>query len=409
MLNLPCRLVNRFGKSVSPWISLDIEDLLGQARRMTGLTDWGDENFQEPLRVLLASYERDALLTLYGRWVTRRSLVRKLVNRLRLQRDFTAHPGILRSSLPPVVMITGLARTGTTLLHRLLAQDPETRTLQRWELYLPSPPPERATYAHDPRRGVVRRSGRRWERLFMSGEGRRMLEAVHPSSHDAPEECWPLLQNAFRSGIFFFFDRVTNYETWLQDQDFDAAYRYYREQLQLLTWKCTGNLLVLKSPTHLDQLGSLFSVFPDARILWTHRNPVEGMPSACNLVELCRRIKSDCVDPEEIGGSLVKSVPRRVGRALAARDGSLSGQFLDVSLVELVREPLGVVRQVYQFLGTTLSEDAECRMEAWLKQNHPGPRRTGPPPSLERYGLSKNSIHGAMAEYMARFSPYLGA
>jgi hypothetical protein len=161
---------------------------------------------------------------------------------------------------------------------------------------------------------------------------------------------------------------------------------------------------VVKDPSHASHLDSLFRVFPDARVLWTHRDPVQVVPSFCHLCEVIRRIRSDDVNPREIGASTTARLRGLVKRGMAFRAENDERRFLDISFVELVRSPLAVVRGIYRFLGETLTEEAESRIEAWLRVNHPGPTRDYQRAPLERYGIAEAEIRDLYAEYTRRFA-----
>jgi hypothetical protein len=410
MLSLPCRLFNRFGQRLALRIGLGVEELMRKACEITGLSDWGEMDFLEPLRVLNGSYEEDAQLSATGRWMVRKAQLQRLITRLRIQRDFTLHPDLAQVVLPPALFITGLPRTGTTLLHRLFAQDPDFRTLRAWELMIPSPPPDRATYDHDPRRRLIERSRRIRQRFILSTQGWQQIQAVHPTNDDDPEECWLLLQNSFRTSAFFLFDRVNGYASWLSKQGFEPAYQYYQKQLQLLTLRYSGTHLVLKAPEHLFHLNALFQVFPDARVIMTHRNLSEVIPSICHLFGVFRQIKNDQVDPKEIGTVTLDWILNLMKRGVAARTRINPERFFDIAFARLMRDPMGVVREVYQFIGKGLSEEAESRMKVWLSQNHPYPQRGPWKPFFPRYGLTEETIRTRLTEledYADRFSQYL--
>ncbi len=408
--SLPCRLLNQLGKPFASRVSFDVDKLMQKACQITGLCDWGNMDFFEPLRVLTASYEEDARLTPVGRLLTQKAQLHRLSNRLRIQREVTLHPEILNSTLAPVVFITGLPRTGTTLLHRLLSQDPEIRTLKAWELALPSPSPEPTTYDHDPRRYAIGRSLKKRQRLLLSAKGWEQLQAVHPMTEDEPEECWLLLQNSFQSIVFFVFDRVSHYDSWLSNQDFEQVYHYYRNQLQLLNWKYSGTHLVLKAPEHLGHLNALFRVFPDAKILMTHRNLTEVIPSVCHLFDVFRHQRSDEVDPKEIGRVSLHWILDLLKRGTDSRNKIGPERFLDISFPRLVSDPMDIIRRVYSFIGKELTEEAESRMRSWLSKNHPYSKQGPWKPFLHRYGLAEEQIRTSLnelAEYVDRFSEYM--
>ena len=396
--------INLLGDAFANNISLSEDRLLSKARRITGLSDFGDDAFREPLEILLDSIEKDARLNLFGRLLVRRTLVQKLVNRLCIQNDFKTYPDILDTPVQRPLFITGLARTGTTFLYRLLAQDPDTRTFQLWELISPSPPTDCDNYQNDPRRIKLKR-GLTFRRLLKSKQEKARSKSIHESDYNSPEECWPLFQNMFLAPIFPIFLNVTGYDNWLQDQDMLPAYQYYKQQLQLLLWHCSKNRTVLKDPMHLSYLDEILSIFPDAVIIWTHRDPIKAIASGCSLISTVREKWSNHVDHHEIGRFEFRNNSRAVARGMKTRERTDSDRFIDIDYYALVRDPVGVVRQIYQQIGERLSGNAETCISNWLKTNLRNRRKSLPHRyNIEMFGLSPNEVNHNFVDYRERFS-----
>ncbi|MGA2433859.1 MAG: sulfotransferase, partial [Bryobacteraceae bacterium] len=213
------RLANAVGAPLRGAISFQPEFLMDKARKFCNLADFGGGDFEEPFRILARAMDRGMGLHFTGRVLAQRELLRCLVNRLRIAEYCRRNPGTGNVAVPDPIVIAGLPRSGTTFLHRILAQDPRTRTLRTWELYAPVPPGWGDGNAPDPRLALMRR-GMEWRRkLLLSSYGRSTARAIHHSEADDPEECWPLLQNSFRCGIFAIHGVGEEYTLWLREQD----------------------------------------------------------------------------------------------------------------------------------------------------------------------------------------------
>jgi len=410
LLSRSCRAFNRLGGFLTPRGRLDVDQLLEEASRITGLRDWGGEDFLEPLRVLNRSYSDDAELSPVGRWLNRRAQLRRLTVRLRLQAESASCRGIEETPFPAGLFVTGLPRTGTTLLHRLLAQDPRARSFQAWELTLPCPPPDPGSYSTDPRRETVAKALRLRQNLIYSKPGWEVFQAVHPFSETEPEECWLLMEASFRTGAFFLQDRLYGYEEWLRDQSFEPAYRFYRRGLRVLTSRLGGTHLVLKSPDHLARIDTLTGVFPEARVIVTHRDLREALPSLCQLFFVLRQLKSSRIDLRKTGTEALAWARRTIEQSISAREQTPPSRVLDISFRELVADPMSIVRRVYRFAEMELGPKAESQMAAWLKRNHPHRARGSWKSMLPEFGLTDSILQGfveEMTDYTDRFGPLL--
>lgn len=375
--------------------SLAPEALLEAARRRTGLSDFGDASFREPLAVLARSIEDEARLHPVGRLITRERLIGVLANRLRVADALASDPLIAANPLAPPVVITGLQRTGTTLLHRLLASDPRRRFLASWEALHPAPPSRHR--GEDPRIANARRAERALAYLAPD------FFAIHPVEALAPEEDVLLLDYAFRSTVPEATLRVPAYSRWLEDQDQRPAYRYMATLMRVLSAQHgAGKRWLLKTPHHLEWIDTLLEVFPGTKIIWTHRDPTTTLASFCSMIAHGRGVFSDAVDPVEIGHDWGGKIARLIDRAMESRERAPEGTFHDVRYEDFVRDPVAAVRRIYAFLGDPFPPHVEARMRATLDaspQHRHGKHRY----RLDDFGLDTREVRERFAAYRARF------
>ena len=387
-------LVARPGRRL---LRLDANRMLVTASRRTGLHDFGDPAFHEPLGRLLRSLEAEACLNLVGRIAALGDLTGMLMNRLRLERDRAQHPGIAREQIRRPLIITGLPRSGSTFLHGLLAQDPASRVPLHWELRFPSPPPERSSHDTDPR---IERAARHIRWFFrLAPEFRK----IHPVGARLPEECVIILSHSFLSFEFSSNWFVPSYQTWLEQQELEPAYRYHRRFLQHLQWGYPAERWLLKAPPHLPGLRALFAVYPDADVIVTHRDPLEVVPSIASLHVVLRRTFSRAVDPLAVGPEVSRMLADDIRRGFAARDDGCAPpeRFLDVWYTQLMDDPLAVVRRIYRHFDLPLSAEVEGRMRMYLATNPKD--RNGPHVySLDRFGLDSEVERARYREYWDR-------
>jgi len=388
-------LVARPGRRL---LRLEANRMLATASRRTGLHDFGDPAFREPLERLLRSLEAEAHLNLVGRIAAFGDLTGMLMNRLLLERDRARHPGIAREQIRRPLIITGLPRSGSTFLHGLLAQDPASRVPLHWELRFPSPPPEQSTRDSDPR---IERAARQIRWFFrLAPEFRK----IHPVGARLPEECVIILSHSFLSFEFSSNWFVPSYQSWLEQQDLEPAYRYHRRFLQHLQWGYPGERWLLKAPPHLPGVRALFAVYPDADVIVTHRDPLEVVPSIASLHVVLRRTFSRAVDPLAVGPEVSRMLADDIRRGFAARDDGCAPpeRFLDVWYTQLMDDPLAVVRRIYGYFDLPLSAEVEGRMRTYLATNPKD--RNGPHLySLPQFGLDSEVERQRYSEYWDRW------
>ena len=375
---------------------LDEASLIAAARRESGLHFLEDESFREPLRRLLWSLEEEAHLHPLGRLLLRQSLVRALVNRLRLEELCDRHPEIRAMPVREPVFVVGLQRTGTTLLHRLLTCEPALRPLLSWEALNPAPfPGAAARVGRDPRMRLAETAER----------GLRYLApeffAIHPVEAHAPEEDVLLLDLSFMSPTADATLAVRLYSTWLRNTDQRPAYQIFRRAIQLLLWQRPGRWLG-KTPHHLENLDALLDVFEGAKVIQTHRDPLRVVPSYASMMAHGRAIFSYRVDARKVGSQLATRAIRSVTRAMAVRERAASGAFLDVAYPDLLADPLKVIRRIYDFIGLALGPETEASMQRWLAEN-PQNKRGVHRYRLEDFGLDRAQLERSFAPYRERF------
>ena len=379
-------------------VRLDEADLLSAARRRAGLGEFQDRSFLEAFRRLLQSLDNEAQLNLFGRIAAREDIIRLLANRLRLEQDRLRYPEIAAQEIHRPIFITGLPRSGSTLLHGLLAQDPANRVPQSWEMLDPSPPPERATYDSDRRIAAAERQ-MRWFQV-LAPEFRK----IHAVGAQLPEECVMILAHSFFGSEFCSMFGVSSYQEWLQQQDLIPAYRLHRCFLQHLQSRCPGERWVLKAPAHLNGLGALLTVYPDAAVIMTHREPLEVLASEASLQLMLRRTFSDATDPIAIGREVTQSLADAIHWGLRVRDGNgvPPEQFFDVTYSELANDPIGAVRRIYEHFAVPLTPPVEIRMRDFVAQN-PKDKNGLHEYSLRQFGLDAEEERERYHAYRERF------
>jgi len=337
-------------------LPLERDALLGEARARLGLADGGVEDFGcrefgadalvEALDRLLSAIEQEADLTLMGRWMTRRFLLRILQVRLQLMAYLRADPGVRDEPIERPLFVAGAPRTGTTALYEVLAGDPALRAPLGWELLRPLPPPDPdpARRARDPRVGLADRE------LVLPQTVVSGLAAIHAYGASKPKECVSAMSFTFLSEEFTARYHVPSFEAWLAGCDMTPAYRMHRLVLQVLQRRCGASSWVLKSPVHLRSLPTLFDVYPDAQVAVTHRDPLRVLASLTSLIAVLRYAHSDTVDFEALGGAHARRY-RRIFDDLVdwtEKKRVPEGQLHHIRHGDFLDDPVAVVQDLYR-------------------------------------------------------------
>ena len=393
----PVRLLNGCGalleKMRRPSTPVSAIDLIKTARRRCGLDDFGEGEFFEALSRLLESCHKEARLNLVGKIALRTNILQTLCSRLWMQQDRKLYPDIARQKIREPLFIVGLPRSGTSLLHNLLAADPEHRSPLMWEVMSPSPP----TVAHEKHR--IQRATQSCHFFNWLAPTFRYVHAV---GAELPQECIGLMAPTFMSDQFDAMYYVPSYRAWFFGQDLRPAYEYHYRFLQHLQFRRAARRWILKAPTHMFAMPALLSVYPDALFVQSHRTPVHAMASVSSLVTILRSAFSDAVDPFAACREAVNYWSETMNKFLRERDRLPNNRICDVEYDEISHNPVAAVRRIYDYFGWTLSREAEQRMRASVTrhaQRRPGNHRY----DLSQFGSCAEEVLSAFAPYCQRF------
>ncbi len=395
MLSLVDAVANRFGVLRRP---LAAADLLRSAQRHADLDDFGDMAFVDPLRTLLDACVAEASLSVVGRAALRWDTVRFLTNLLRLRAEERLAPAIVRQPIARPIFITGLPRSGTTFLHRLMMADRDNRAPLVWQTIYPYPPRE----GRDRRVAHVARQLRAFERLAPE------FRALHPLFATSPQECSEITAHVFRSLRFDTTYRIPTYRAWLDADGHLPAYRFHKRFLQHLQFQNVSAGIgsgrwILKCPDHVFALNAIRTVYPDARLVFVHRDPVNVLLSVAKLTEVLRAPFSRVHDPVAIGRMESERWLLGTRRMMEADAGlRLAEPICHVHHLDLITDPLATVAGVYQHFGMALPHDAREAMDQMVRRQ-PNGGYAAHDYRFEDHGLDAAAERAKFRDYMVRF------
>ncbi|WP_395393966.1 sulfotransferase [Novosphingobium sp. BL-8A] len=372
------------------------KELIEDAKRQTGLEDFGPDSFREGLEILVNSLEREARLNAVGERALTERIVLHLKQRLLVEDWYRRHPEIEDEQIIAPLFGVSLPRTGSSALSFLLASDPAIRYLRVWESSQPCPPPSTVT-GPDPRRGVAVTSG---DALLKGGKRT-------PSGIDGAMECQDLMALDFKSQIFQAFAQIPRYSDWLLDADHSSTYAYEKRVLKLLQWGAPARPWRLKAPTHMLYLDALTSAFPDARFVMTHRDPADVILSVATVYADIIGKFSDHIDMAYLGALNLRCWSEAMNRAIAFREKGNDHRFFDIHFRAMHKDPLGEVRALYAWLGEEVSQDFARAMADWWESNSSAERMTKPDPA--HFGLDPAAVRQRFIPYlerMERWAPF---
>ncbi|MCB9689368.1 MAG: sulfotransferase [Alphaproteobacteria bacterium] len=393
----------RVGEAVGlPLGRLEADSILDAARRQTGLTDWGDEHFLEPLNHVVAAVREREAFTPLARIILRQSWIRAVCNRLWVQDWVKQHPETLQTSVQRPIFVLGFPRTGTTVLQNLFALKEGRRGLYFWELTNPVP----TTLDRDEDRARRRKAAQTMLRAAYLAAPE--MAEVHYVDVDTVEECWPLFANSFCVMNWELQSGLEAYGKWLLDTiDMRIPYGEYKRHLQVLVAQNPADQLVLKCPEHLWFVDALLATFPDACIVWTHRDPFDTLASYCSLMSLQWRTLYGHIDRPAIGAYMQRSLHTGVQRAMAARERHDPRRFYDVRFEELVADPAGVLEKASAWFDLELPPDHRQQVTAYLGQKR-SDERGRHRYSADDYGLDPDRVRELYGDYIRQFGVETG-
>jgi hypothetical protein len=353
----------------------------------------------EALDVLVESVNEDRDLTPQAATNIAAAIGSLLKRRLEIEDCYARHPEIEDQQIESILFGVGLPRTGSTALSYLLAKDASTRSLRQWEVSAPTPPPELATEASDPRLVAMKRALS--ETTNIPSELRSML----PTSPDGPAECLDLMAMTFRSMVLDVMAKTPTYGNWLlRECDFEPAYRYHRRVLKLLQWRRPPSRWRAKTPAHLLSIEALDSVYPDARFVMTHRPVSRVIPSVASVEAAVIRMVSGSPDLVYLGRHAEETWDLALRRFIAFRDRVGDDRFYDIAFDDMQSDPMAAMEGLYYWLGEELTTETRAAMGGWLKANEEDRQQAG----QHRYeaadfGLDLGELEERFGYYEARF------
>lgn len=388
---------------------LDSEALVARARQRTGLEDFGEPSLEQPLRILTQSLEQEAALHPLGRFLMRLHLQSLLETRLRLNERWRKARVQSQQPIRGPIFVTGMPRSGSTFLHELLAEDPANRAPRVWEVMFPVPPAHSAATDPRPRMAATR--------LWWFRRLAKRPDSVYPMRASTPHECVAIHSYTLLSQEFISTARIPGYESFLRSTDLTPVYAWQKRFLQYLQ-SCSGNAgiplgkvgisatspkrWILKAPDHVYCLKELFSIFPDAVIVQTHRNPLEVLRSSIQLTEVLYNLFAWSGDRDELAEREAMLLARAMQKFIEFRDAhpELEGRFIDIRYSDLVADPLAAVRRVYDKANLVLSNEAAQRMRQLISQRS---RYRKSNPTLTEFGIDVLREARRFSQYCFRF------
>ena len=378
---------------------LDAKQLIQSARVEAGLSDFGDESFFAPMEKLLDCAARDVDFHKQGLGSFKFDVVRCLVNRLRTFDDIKRHPEILDEDVSDPIIITGLGRSGTTKLHKMLSMPDDVQKTYFWRMWNPARFPDAVPGQRDPRIAAADFSD-------LISDDKPGLDAAHHIEQGEVEEEWMLYFYTFENWAWCQTTPTFSFHDWVMEQPSLRAYRYVKTMLQYLQWqdggKC-GRPWILKAPGHIPFIDSLFDCYPNATVVHTHRDPRETMPSWTKFICNLWLIQSNPVDPLVAGRELLHSWSQAVTRYMEKRDRlKLDNRIIDVKYEHVRNDPMPVIKEIYRLAGRDMTAGAEKKMAAWHDGNEQG-RFGRHQYSMQEFGFTGALIDKAFDQYIHRF------
>lgn len=371
------------------------DSLLAEAVAQTGLEDFGPDTFREGLDVYVESLDAEAQLSELGALALPGTITAALVNRLKVIDWAMTHPEVAEEQIVAPVVVVGMFRAGTTFLSNLLEHDPASRPLLRWEAGDSVPPPDYSNFRSGPR-------------VDASQAGNDMLEALNPNIRaihhedaDGPTECIAVMSQDFKSLSWEAIANVPSYGAWLRATDQTSAYEYHRTVLQVLQSGGVHGQWTLKSPHHALALDALTTVYPDARLVLLHRDPVVLSTSVCSLITSLSGTFTDADHQRYIAEHWTSMLEECVARTEAFRTEHPEHPITDVLYADLVRDPLATMATLYESLGLELSGAARDAMAAYVDERPKGAFGTHGY-DLATYGLDADELTARFQAYVER-------
>lgn len=362
------------------------EDIVAAAVRTTGLSDFGGTDHEEGLRLLVEDLAENSGLTPVGNYQQRQMVKATLASRLLSEHGFNTHPEHADVRIERPIFVTGLPRTGTTALHRLLTADPGHQGLELWLTEVPQPRPPRDTWGENPIYRALDAAYRAHH------EANPDFSGIHYSDAATVEECWRLLRQSGLSVGFESLADIPRYAAWLEGQDWTPAYARHKKNLQLIGLNDQTQRWVLKNPSHLVGIDAILSVYPDACIVRTTRDVVDSVASACSLSAAATEGWSTTFVGRRIGETQLDLLEREVRAYERDRARHDDSHFLDIDYTAFIADPVATVQRIYDSFGLEWTPGVCQAVEAADAESRTGARKSSHRYDLTDYGLTEAQV-----------------
>ncbi|MCY4427901.1 MAG: sulfotransferase [Halieaceae bacterium] len=397
LVNQVMRGLNKIGIART---TLNADELIVGAQKRANLIDFGPGPYKENLQQLTDALNSEAKLSPVGRLLTREALISSLSNQLKLQDWFRRYPEIAEQEIQSPIIIIGMPRSGTTILHEVMALDDNSRIPLFWEADNPFPPPETNTYLTDPR---IKRAEQllKISHYLMPG-----VENLHRMGARLPQECVKLTADMFASMLYITIYHIPSYAKWLAEEaDMPRSYQYHRRMLQLLQWRCPAKRWVIKSPGHLWTLEALLKEYPDAKLIQTHRDPLKVVSSLASMMPVLRSAFSRDIDPQRVAAEWSECCAIALNASLETRKSGLikPDQIIDIQFREFMGAEEKAVKEIYAAFDLEFTDELEGRIRRYVSGN-PHDKHGGHKHSFENTGLDYQVERAKVKAYQNYFN-----
>lgn len=378
-------------------IPIDYFNLVSKAIRRSGVRYSCDQPCEESLKILIDSINAEAGLGVFGQIAVRQHLLELLGTRFKLIDCWRRTPEIQAQAINPQIIITGMPKSGSTFLHRLLSLDANNRAPRMWEVMFPMPLPVCDSTVSDLR---IRRADKRLRWLRWTHPD---IAQAHPIGARIPQECGEISFYSFESNAFLDMFSIPAYEAWLRSRDMRSAYEFHRSFLKHLQWQCPAKRWVLKSSDHVHSLDTLQKIYPDAHIVFLHRDPMKVLQAASSQMTLVRGLFSNKIDRRLLGAYESRELIDKIQKLMEFSDSRTIGEdrFVDIRYQDLASDPVGVVRAIYKHFNLSLPVEDESRMEAFANEERS--KKRSDKYSLEDFAINPEQEPACFESYRERY------
>ena len=374
---------------------IDADAIISKAKKKSGFSG-SIPAAEEGLHILVNSINKEGCPNPFGALAVKGLLERILFGRYKIEQEMARNPWIEEQAIEQPVFIIGMPRTGTTILHAILHEDPAHRSPLAWECLLPYPAATPETFRDNEQLHTIEKEFSQLFKLVPDFRRKHYMEA------DSPQECLGITAFDFNSFQFSAQLYLPSYMDWFSDRsDMPGTMRFHKRFLQYLqSGGVKGKRWLLKTPVHLRRLPEIFEVYPDARIIMTHRGPADIVSSTASLISSVRTLYSDKEDQNVTGKEQAMLWSKYFDRFLESRKAlGKEDQIIDLKFEDFAKDQVGTIEKIYDRFGWDLSEEAVNNFRDFLAKN-PKDKHGKHTYSLDAFGLKEEEVNKQFSKYL---------